>query len=198
METKDLIIETAFLAFIDNGYDRVSLNTIIKSTGLTKGAFYHNFTSKNELIHEVMAKYFFAHINRTINLIDGSGDNFEDKLVKTYSNIMNVDVKLYAYPDKEINEEAFMRLFQQCMEIDAELRDMAAKQQLITISAMSKAIDEAKSNDEVRDDIDSLNLAELINVTIRGTMVVASYLSRRETELMLKKNMKSLLAMVRV
>ena len=197
METRDIIIETAFLAFIEHGYDRVSLNSIVKKTGLTKGAFYHNFSSKSELIHEVMRKYFFEHINRTINLIDVTGIRFEEKLAKIYANVMNVEVKLYAYPDKTISQEAFMHLFQECMDIDDELKDMATNQQLITIKAMEKAIDEAKDQGEIKNNMESRNLAELINVTVRGTMMVASYLPKVETEKMLKKNMETLLSLVK-
>jgi len=197
METKDLIIETAFLAFLENGYDRVSLNKIVKRTGLTKGAFYHNFSSKSELIHEVMSKYFFTHINNTVKLIDGSGHSFNDKLTKIYTSVLNVKVHLYAYPDIEIKEEAFMHLFQECMEIDDELQKMGAKQQHITIVAMEKAIEEAKANHEIKNNIDTHDLAELINVTIRGTIMATSHLSKTGTEKALKKNIENLLALVR-
>ena len=43
------ILETAALAFAQGGYAGTSLNTIVAASGLTKGAFYHHFGSKEEL-----------------------------------------------------------------------------------------------------------------------------------------------------
>ncbi|MGH2786259.1 MAG: TetR family transcriptional regulator [Actinomycetota bacterium] len=47
------ILNTAALAFAENGYNGVSLNDIVRDTGLTKGAFYFHFASKEALAMEV-------------------------------------------------------------------------------------------------------------------------------------------------
>jgi AcrR family transcriptional regulator len=47
--TRIRILETAALAFAEHGYDGTSLNAIVRASGLTKGAFYHHFASKEEL-----------------------------------------------------------------------------------------------------------------------------------------------------
>lgn len=47
--TRRLIIEKAFQHFYNNGYNGTSVNEIMKATGLSKGAFYHNFRNKKEL-----------------------------------------------------------------------------------------------------------------------------------------------------
>jgi AcrR family transcriptional regulator len=39
--------------FFARGYDRVSIDDVIAEAGLSKGAFYHHFVSKNELLEEV-------------------------------------------------------------------------------------------------------------------------------------------------
>lgn len=36
--------------FQDNGYDKVSINEICKNVGVTKGAFYHHYRSKSDLL----------------------------------------------------------------------------------------------------------------------------------------------------
>lgn len=196
IETIELIIETAFLAFIENGYDRVSLNEIIRRTGLTKGAFYHYFTSKSELIQEVVKKYFFTHISNTIGAIDGSGETFREKMVKIYSNVLNVNIRFNNYQDRIIDRNEFMHLLQECMDMDKDLRKIVFEQQIKTISTMRKAIEEGKINREIRDDVDSLDLAELINATVRGTMISSVTLSKKETEEKLKKNMETMLTLI--
>lgn len=47
--TRKLITETAFQHFYKNGFKSTSVNVIMKATGLSKGAFYHNFKNKDEL-----------------------------------------------------------------------------------------------------------------------------------------------------
>ncbi|MDR9457147.1 MAG: TetR/AcrR family transcriptional regulator [Salegentibacter sp.] len=47
--TRNLITETAFMQFYKNGFKATSVNEIMKATGLSKGAFYHNFKNKDEL-----------------------------------------------------------------------------------------------------------------------------------------------------
>ena len=48
-QTRSRIIETAARAFADHGYDGVSLNDLIAATGMSKGAFYFHFASKDEV-----------------------------------------------------------------------------------------------------------------------------------------------------
>ena len=47
------ILDTAEQLFIEKGYDRASLQDIIEATGLSKGAIYHHFTSKEDIFYSV-------------------------------------------------------------------------------------------------------------------------------------------------
>jgi AcrR family transcriptional regulator len=48
-QTRALIIEAAARAFARAGYDAVSLNDLVTATGMSKGAFYFHFSSKEEV-----------------------------------------------------------------------------------------------------------------------------------------------------
>jgi AcrR family transcriptional regulator len=47
--TRKLILEKSFQQFYTKGFKPTSVNEIMKTTGLSKGAFYHNFKNKEEL-----------------------------------------------------------------------------------------------------------------------------------------------------
>ena len=47
------ILDTAERLFIEKGYERTSLQDIITETGLSKGAIYHHFTSKEGIFYSV-------------------------------------------------------------------------------------------------------------------------------------------------
>ena len=52
-ETVRKILDTAERLFIEMGYDRTSLQEIIDETGLSKGAIYHHFASKEDIFYAV-------------------------------------------------------------------------------------------------------------------------------------------------
>lgn len=47
--TRAQIIDTAAAAFAEHGYHGVSFNDLVKQSGLSKGAFYFHFASKDDL-----------------------------------------------------------------------------------------------------------------------------------------------------
>ncbi len=48
-QTKEFILKTAFSLFLQKNYKAVTLKEIVDKTGLSKGAFYHYYTSKEKL-----------------------------------------------------------------------------------------------------------------------------------------------------
>ncbi|MDR2424627.1 MAG: TetR/AcrR family transcriptional regulator, partial [Prevotellaceae bacterium] len=58
-DTKQHILETACLLFLKKSYKEVTLKEIIRETGLSNGAFYHHFESKEQLFKEVIDTHLF-------------------------------------------------------------------------------------------------------------------------------------------
>ncbi|MEW9668800.1 TetR/AcrR family transcriptional regulator [Ammoniphilus sp. 3BR4] len=50
---RDRIIETSLRLFEANGYHRVTVDQIVKESSTSKGGFYHNFKSKDELLYTI-------------------------------------------------------------------------------------------------------------------------------------------------
>lgn len=57
MDTKERIIQVAFNMFLQKGYKEVSLKQIVDAVGLTKGAFYHHFTGKEQLFRQIVETF---------------------------------------------------------------------------------------------------------------------------------------------
>jgi len=49
-DTRTNILKTALLLFLEKGYKNVSYQELVKKTGMSKGAIYHYFASKEELL----------------------------------------------------------------------------------------------------------------------------------------------------
>ncbi|MEU4211211.1 TetR/AcrR family transcriptional regulator [Streptomyces sp. NPDC026206] len=50
------LLAAATRLFAEQGYDRTSVQEIVRAAGVTKGALYHYFGSKDDLLHEVYGR----------------------------------------------------------------------------------------------------------------------------------------------
>jgi AcrR family transcriptional regulator len=58
--SKERILLVSFKLFLAKGFDKVSMNDLVKASGMSKGAFYHHFTGKEELFREAVKSHFFT------------------------------------------------------------------------------------------------------------------------------------------
>jgi AcrR family transcriptional regulator len=55
-ERKAEFLDTAMRLFMQQGYERTSVNAIIEAVGVSKGAFYHYFKTKEDLLNDLAAR----------------------------------------------------------------------------------------------------------------------------------------------
>lgn len=67
-ETRTKITESAIKLFSSNGYNKASVDDICAEAGISKGAFYHHFKSKQELFLALLDGW----LKNIDNAIDGS------------------------------------------------------------------------------------------------------------------------------
>ena len=53
-ETRQLILDAAYGVFSDQGYGQASVDAIVSAAGISKGAFYHHFDSKEQLFNALL------------------------------------------------------------------------------------------------------------------------------------------------
>ncbi|WP_030193086.1 TetR/AcrR family transcriptional regulator [Streptomyces sp. NRRL S-87] len=73
------LLAAATRLFADRGYDRTSVQEIVEAAGVTKGALYHYFGSKDDLLHEVYARMLRLQQER-LDAIAGSDAPVEERL----------------------------------------------------------------------------------------------------------------------
>ncbi len=73
MKTKKNIYDVAVKLFEENGFDKTSVNEIVKKAGISKGCFYVHYQSKFSLIEEytqnldIDYEQYFSHIPENIS-----------------------------------------------------------------------------------------------------------------------------------
>ncbi len=59
---KDEILDTAERFFLSQGYEKTTINDILKSIGIAKGTFYHYFKSKEEVMDAIIMRIVAADV----------------------------------------------------------------------------------------------------------------------------------------
>ena len=90
--TKQTILNESFKLFYQNGFKTTSVDTIMKTTKLTKGAFYHHYKNKKELglavislkLQERVFKGMIEPLQQPGNVVDILENTFSERL-KSFS-----------------------------------------------------------------------------------------------------------------
>jgi len=72
--TRQAIIDSALALFEKNGFHATSVQAVADHAKVTKGAFYHHFSSKEELlqiIHDEFVDYQLGEVRRIMETVDG-------------------------------------------------------------------------------------------------------------------------------
>jgi len=76
----EAIRAAAFQQFAERGYPVVTVRDIMKACGLTQGALYNHFKSKDELLHDIIASTQAELERVTQQAVAGAGDDPRAKL----------------------------------------------------------------------------------------------------------------------
>lgn len=69
-ETRRQVLDAAVAAFANRGIAATSINDIAAAAGLTKGAVYSNFESKDELVLTIMEEHVLERMTATAPVFD--------------------------------------------------------------------------------------------------------------------------------
>jgi AcrR family transcriptional regulator len=67
------LLDCAQALILEHGYDNVSLNEIILAAGVSKGAFYHYFSSKEALLEAIAGRFAEAALANIQGVLDAPG-----------------------------------------------------------------------------------------------------------------------------
>lgn len=67
------LLSAATRLFAEQGFESTSVQEIVVAAGVTKGAMYHYFDSKDDLLHEIYARVLRMQMDRLTEIADGEG-----------------------------------------------------------------------------------------------------------------------------
>lgn len=179
MDTREHILRTAFRLFITKSYKAVTMSDLEKETGLTKGAFYHYFKSKEEIYIEVIDKFYLANHLPRDEEIEDNGTLQEyielhlkhiDFLANKFKEITNID-----RPDPTL-----ISLIMEAKEYYPGFTEKLREVGDATFNKWERVISRAKIRGEIKHDIESDILTE--NFIAIGYSIFRYILNNRSLE----------------
>jgi len=178
-ETKEHILLIASSLFLQRNFKEVTMKEIVKETGLSKGAFYHYFESKEQLFLEVL-DYFFQTIERNYESYS------KESLQQFYNDYANETIRLTKnYLQKfegQINEVSitmnYFSLIFDAVKIFPEFKKKLLGGINEELAYWIKAFERARENGEIKSSMTDKELGELflylsdgigMHLILRGT-----------------------------
>lgn len=119
-ETVNLILDVAYRLFMEKGYEYTSIQDIIDNLGgLSKGAIYHHFKSKDEILVAVTDR-MTAQSNQMLSVIRDRTDlNGQEKLKKSLKDSIQRPVQDEIFtvaPDLHNNPKLLFSILRETMD----------------------------------------------------------------------------------
>lgn len=100
--TKDMIITAAEKLFIEKGFEKVSIQDIANETKLSKGAIYHHYKSKDDIIKQFIERHSNMQRKMLMEIIDSDDGRTAKEL---FINLMEKIFDLHEDRLKEIPKD---------------------------------------------------------------------------------------------
>ena len=171
-DTRTQILETALGLFLQNSYKEVTMNDIVRQSGLSKGAVYHYFESKEQLFLEIVEKFIFSMHQETFR--DLPETSLRDFYRAYLSNVEKNVGRMLRHPSPGTEgDDAGAGLNYYTMVIDAfkllpEIRKKMAEMDATERGIWSRVISNAIKSGEIRTAMSADQLASIYMYTNDG------------------------------
>src|SRR6476660_4280419 len=105
-ENRQTVINVASRLFREHGFDGIGLKDLMKAAGLTQGAFYKQFTSKNDLAAQASKRAMVSAAARWENAARAHDDDPLKAIVAFYLSTGHRDEKMDGCPIAALGSDA--------------------------------------------------------------------------------------------
>ena len=168
-ETKKHILGVALKLFLQRNFKEVTMKEIVKKTGLSKGAFYHYFESKEQLFLEVINNFFSS-------VIDVDFNNYSKESLYRFYTDCNDKLDTLGFDFHENNEEDeknffnmnFFFLIFDALKLFPEFRKKMEDYHERELKAWMEVVKQAKKTGEIKSSMSDKHIAMIFIHTADG------------------------------
>jgi AcrR family transcriptional regulator len=161
--TITLLLRVARGVFGRDGYAATSLNTVVEEAGVTKGALYHHFGSKEGLVEEVYKEAVRRHADRVVAAsTEGSG---RERLLAL------IDASARLYGSRTPFYRLLVGLHLEAATGRPHLASIAERVQRNQREHMTALVRAGQSDGSIRADLDAEAVGLTVNAALQGFLV---------------------------
>lgn len=178
--TKEHILTSAYKLFLEKGYNGTSLNLLVKSSGLSKGAFYHYFENKEQLFIASLDNLFFSFApynqGNKVELKDSLWENIEAYIANARKLIVKMREKL---GDNKF-ETGFYKIMIDAFQYAPDFYKKIEQSNKNELEFWIRVFDKAKQKGEIRPELNTELLAQQIQYVQDGVGMQAIFTGEME------------------
>jgi AcrR family transcriptional regulator len=171
-ETKEHILQTSLHLFMQKGYKEVTMKDIVENTGLSKGAFYHYFDSKEKVFGEVIKRFFGNTLSEDLAVFAGKSlEYFYNALLSRIKTARKNFEQLHVVREHKKSNMNYYYLIFDAMRIIPQFKEQHKSSQENELKTWIDAVRSARENGEISSEMTDEQIAKLFIYTGDGVNV---------------------------
>lgn len=178
--TRTKILNAAQAQILNTGFGGTTIDSIINHAGVSKGAFFHYFSSKEELGHTLVKRYAEAdieHLEKTFAKAEGLSDDPLQQLL--------IFVKLFEQEMETLSEPypgcLYASYLQQSGLFNQEIMEIIRDSMLKWRLRVRQKLEEITEQHPPKKDVDLESLSDMLLVVFEGAFVLSQSLKESQT-----------------
>jgi TetR/AcrR family transcriptional repressor of nem operon len=186
-ESKEHILLTSLTLFLQKSFKEVTMKEIVDKTGMSKGAFYHYFSSKEQVFSEVIQHFFVSMMTADYTrLTHRSLKEFYKEILDLFEKNRKKLKKMI--PEDEhgpINNNYYYLIFD-AMKMLPDFKERHRQEQKEELKAWKNVISIAKKHKEIKTHMNDEQVAKLFINVGDGTyinLIMSDNVNKKNNEL---------------
>jgi len=168
-DARSHILMVSLKLFLQKNFKEVTMKEIVRETGLSKGAFYHYFESKEQLFYEIIDFFFTAILEYDFSALPG--DSLQE-FYHVYANQINTQRFQFLVSDKGQGEDFitmnFFALLFDAFKLFPEFKSKMEQYHQKEMKAWTEAIYNARASGEISSPLTDKQIAQIFMFTSDG------------------------------
>lgn len=177
--TRTKIMDAAQSLILDHGFGGTTVDAVIDQAGVSKGAFFHHFSSKAELGEKLVQRYAdedAEHLEQTLVKAEGLSDDPLQQLL--------IFIKLFEQEIESLEEPfpgcLFASYLQQSELFNHNILDIIRESLLLWRTRVLEKLKKIDQKYSPRQEVDLESLADMLMVIFEGSFVLSQSLNENK------------------
>ncbi len=175
-DTRKRILDAAQAMILERGYAGMSVDMLIRSLGLTKGAFFHHFRSKQDLARQLIRRFADEGIELLRSNLERARKLSDDPLQQ-----LLILIGLYEELFEGLTEPypgcLLASYVYELQQFDADMRTILNEEFILSRTELSALIRQAMESYPPRAEVDPQALADCFMSTFEGAFILSKSLN---------------------